>query len=57
MDDSLFQIFPEVNINDQDPIIKYIENFYISGVHQSKVTRENDFVVIEIVAIEAGCAD
>ena len=59
IDDFLFQIFPEVNINDKDSIIKYLENFYTSGTYKPKVTIENDFVVIDIdtIAIKAEEAD
>lgn len=55
IDDFLFEIFPEVNLNDKQSIIRSLESYYTSGAYKPKVTIEKDIVIIDIdtITIEA----
>ncbi len=59
LDDFLFTIFPEIDWNDHEAIIKRLETYYSYGNKKPNVKIDNDFVIIEIDTsdIEAQEAD
>ena len=48
IDDFLYTIFPDFDVNDIPSLIANLEKFYTFGSHIPKITVENGWVIIEI---------